>query len=667
MKFRKVLILLTVCVLAAVNLRASETSPVDSLMRELKIARSQNDSLPILYDLLDTVLPRKRKDIMLMIQRIAERNKDYDAQLDMFRNMAVYGAGFHDPELIEDAMDKIEIIPESEDKRQTKIFLRAMRATADEFTTEEERDNYTRQLMKSVADMPDNISPHERVSRLFALVSVLYPQSRGELLSQYLDALDEALKTLPQLPNRYLRSQFNNFAAVAYRHNDEYVKSIRADRNQLINNNQLQQIYQEKGRKFRNYDVSRYLRLARMLQNQEIITDKEFNETVDTINALIARNKEIAEYYHAFPIAKVGILMRQERYAEAIPLIKLLSDSAQHIYERRFYTRMLIDAAEKAGDLETKRNAEVRNSSVLEEFMKFKTSQRIHELQLLYDVNALRRQQISERFANERQTNTWLTLGIYGLLFVVALLIALQVRENRLRHRAAYNKTALEETIEAQRQKIERLTTKLAESNRRESEKTQMMTYISHELSTPLSSIINYARMIADEVPDKEVSDYISHFVEIIESNTRTIQAVTADMQEFALNESKPIVANNIPANPNQIATIAAETIEPQLDSRIKISVSPAAGDPSITTDPRRVQLLLLSCIYNMVKSINSGKITVRVVVSPEECQFIVAAPGATPADEPACIPHYASTLSSVNGEITYNAEVPAMTLTLKR
>ena len=77
-------------------------------MRELKIARSQNDSLPILYDLLDTVLPRKRKDIMLMIQRIAERNKDYDAQLDMFRNMAVYGAGFHDPELIEDAMDKIE-------------------------------------------------------------------------------------------------------------------------------------------------------------------------------------------------------------------------------------------------------------------------------------------------------------------------------------------------------------------------------------------------------------------------------------------------------------------------------------------------------------------------------------------------------------------------------
>ncbi|MDE6818125.1 MAG: hypothetical protein K2J09_03015, partial [Muribaculaceae bacterium] len=236
-------------------------------MRELKIARSQNDSLPILYDLLDTVLPRKRKEIMLMIQRIAERNKDYEAQLDMFRNMAVYGAGFHDPELIEDAMDKIEIIPESEDKRQTKIFLRAMRATADEFTTEEERDNYTRQLMKSVADMPDNISPHERVSRLFALVSVLYPQSRGELLSQYLDALDEALKTLPQLPNRYLRSQFNNFAAVAYRHNDEYVKSIRADRNQLINNNQLQQIYQKKGRKFRNYDVSRYLRLARMLQN----------------------------------------------------------------------------------------------------------------------------------------------------------------------------------------------------------------------------------------------------------------------------------------------------------------------------------------------------------------------------------------------------------------
>ena len=96
-------------------------------------------------------------------------------------------------------------------------------------------------------------------------------------------------------------------------------------------------------------------------------------------------------------LAKVGILMRQERYAEAIPLIKLLSDSAQHIYERRFYTRMLIDAAEKAGDLETKRNAEVRNSSVLEEFMKFKTSQRIHELQLLYDVNALRRHTTASR------------------------------------------------------------------------------------------------------------------------------------------------------------------------------------------------------------------------------------------------------------------------------
>lgn len=662
---KKVLISLTVSILSAVNLSAGETSLATSLMYELESAKTPGDSLAILYNLYDTAATDTRKQFALQILDITRRTNDYEAQLDMLRNLAVIGSASSDPDLIENAMDMMADIPDSEDKRQTMIFMRASRATADKFDADEERDNYTRQLLKTVADMHEKTSPYERVSRLFSLVTVLNEQTQGELLSQYLDMLDAALKTLPQLPNNYLRSQFNNLAAVAYFHNDEFTKSIRADRNQLLNVKRLQQMYAEKGRKYRNFDVTRYMRLRRMLQNEQEMTDSEVDSLIAQINHLVSTNKVIADMHDAHPGVRASILLHEQRYEEALPLLKQLSDSSKNIFERRYFTRRLIDTADKIGDIEAKHAAEIRNSHLLEEFLNYKNSERVRELQLLYDVNVLRRQQISERFSTERQHNCWLLIGLGVLLLISILLGALLIYEHRRNHSSLNNKTSLEDQNEALQRKLDRLTAKLTEARRRESEKTQLMTYISHELSTPLSAIINYSQMITEAVPEKEISDYVKNFISIIETNTRIIQTITADMQEFTLNDSKPIVANNVPTNPNNIATIAAETIEPRLDPRVKINVHPSSGTPMITTDPRRVQLLLLSCIDNMVNSIESGKITVRVVVSPATCQFIVSAPGATPGKEPARIPNYSSTLKSVNGEIAYNAEVPSMTLTL--
>lgn len=657
---------LIIWTLAPLSATASETSPVTALYKELAKARTTTDSLKILTNIFDAGTADERLKVIYDYFDVAVRAGDYTAQLDAVRNLANIGASMNDVSLANRALEMMKNIPDSEDRRQTVIFVQASRANAESFPGEEERDNYTRQMLKTIAELPADINIHEKVGRLFTLVVLLSHQTQGELLSQYLDDLDVSLNKLEQMPFNYLRSLYNYVAAEAYWHNDERLKSIRTDRNQLLNLNRMENYTVGQGRTYRNYDLARYLCLERIARNYSDLSDTEFNDVIRQINEIIARDVRIAGLYKDNKLLKIGMLVHAGNYSEALPLAKELADSAKDMYEKRHFSRQLIEIADSAGNTQAKLEAEINNSHLLEEFVNYKANERVRELQLLYDVNAQRRHQLTEKLQAERSNNKFLLI-LGGILVVMTFVLGVMYMiERQKKRRNVSMSNASADTVRDLNQKIAQLEKLLEESRRRETEKVQLMTYIAHELATPLSAVTNYSQMVVDAVPDDEVKGYIKHFVDIINANTKVIHTVTGDMLEFALNESKPISVSQVPVDPNKIATIAAETVEPRLNPGMSISVKTAPGNPIITSDPRRLQLLVLTCIDSMVRSLHAGHITVSVTVGEKSCRFTIAAPGATPGKEAATLPNYPSTENALNAEVTSNPEIPSMTIALK-
>ena len=665
---KQVLIALTACILATANLRASEvSSPADSLLIELKNARTAADSLKISCDILDCGRLVDNIGTIRSIIDLSRRLNDSEVRLEMLRYLAVVGLSQNKPELIQEARLALESVPDSEDKSQTGLYINSCQASVTTFATDEDRDNYTRQLLKIVAEMPENHDPYEKVSRLFSLVAILGDQTQGEMLTKYLDDLDKAINALPTLPNNYLRSRFNNLAATSYWHNDKINKSIRADRNQLLYLNRLEQYYADRGRKFKNLDGLRYVCLRRMVRNHSNLSGKELNDYIAQMNELAAGNPDIASDLESNASVRVGALMRDGNYEEALVLAKELVDSAVTLYDKRFYLRQLIEVAGLANNKEMKRNAEVRNSHLLEEYVNYRTGERVRELQLLYDVNSLRRQQITEKLQEERTQNKILVVAVavlLGLTLTLGMLLFFEYRMNRNSKRETADAKDSHKSME---QKLAKMKEELNEARRRETEKVQLMTYIHHELTTPLLSIVNYSRMILDALPDDDSStaNYIQRFVDVIDTNQKIIQDVVSDMQEFSLSNSKPIQANNVPVEANSLSTIAVDTVEARLDPGVTIRHHAAPGNPIITTDPRRLQILLLACVDAMVRSVAAGHITVTVEITGSTCSYIISADGATLGKEPIAVPDYQVLLNTVNGTLTYNPEIPALTLTL--
>lgn len=663
---RKTLFALIIWLLAPLSAIASETSPVIALYQELAKARTQTDSLRIITNIFDAGTEEERLAVVYDYFDAAVRAGDSTAQLDAVRNLAKIGILMNDVKIVERAMEMMKNIPDSEDREQTMIFLYAGRAAVEPFAIDEERDNYMCKLLETISELPADISLHEKISRLFTLVVLLNRQTQGDLLSQYLDDLDISLNQLEQLPFNYLRSFYNNVAADAYWHNDERLKSIRVDRNQLLNLKRMENYTDRRGRDYCDYDIARYLCLARIARNFVALSDAEFNDVKSQIDELVAANPEIALQFQNDKLLNVGLLVHEGRYREALPLAKELVDSTQDIYEKRHFMRKLIEIADSAGDKEAKLDAELQNSHLLEEFVNFKTNERVQELQLLYDVNAQRRHQITEILEVERRNNKFLIV-LTGILVLIAFVMGvLYMFRRQQSHKYRTLNSALEKSLNEYRNENARLEKQLEESHRRETEKTQLMTYIAHELGTPLGAISNYSQMIVDSLPDEEMKDYIKNFVAVIDSNTKLVQTVTGDMLEFALNESKPISVHAVAVNPNKQAKIAAETIEPKLNPGLSIEVKPAPGDPIVTADPRRLQLLLVAVIDSLACSLAAGHIVVTVAVSETTCRFTIAAPGATPGKEAARVPNYPATKEALKANVVYNPEVPSMTVTLK-
>jgi signal transduction histidine kinase len=150
-----------------------------------------------------------------------------------------------------------------------------------------------------------------------------------------------------------------------------------------------------------------------------------------------------------------------------------------------------------------------------------------------------------------------------------------------------------------------------------ENRKTQLVNYVSHEIVTPLNTIVQYSHMIIEAI-DEEKRDYLENFADVVRINTKMLQTLANDVQEINALECNELPLNIVPASVLKICNTALDSVKPEIkNEKVKLIFPQAESDDhTINTDPLRVETMLINLLSNAVKFTDEGTVELSYEVN---------------------------------------------------
>lgn len=395
----------------------------ENIMAKLKTAETPADSLKLLYDLFDVETRAHKRAVGLEIYDLAVREERYDEALDIIRNIAGFVT---DEDALTRLIPKIKALPESRAQQETLLFIDMKKMSG-----KSRRMNYTEQhdyIQKYVDNLrkSNNASPSfdEKIKDLYTVTAMLRNDVHLDMIKEYVDSLMEMANepdlTLDAIPN-LIYSEAANIYTDARLHSN----AVRADRQLLKVINNLDSKYREMGRKYRNYDISRYICYRRMLRNYKGLAPGEADRIYANILELAAVNQEVGQDFHKYRLPHTYYLMAKGNHKQAIPEIKKRLTEENALPVRRQLITMLTEAATAVGDTATLVDALRQKNELLRSMNANDAEARYKELQTAYDISYLRntqnvmRLQMAEKEAKAMKTS----MIIMGVLWVLILML----------------------------------------------------------------------------------------------------------------------------------------------------------------------------------------------------------------------------------------------------
>ena len=155
----------------------------------------------------------------------------------------------------------------------------------------------------------------------------------------------------------------------------------------------------------------------------------------------------------------------------------------------------------------------------------------------------------------------------------------------------------------------------LLEANRRvklaDEAKTRFIQNMSHEVRTPLNAIVGFSQLLS--LPDgslspEEKDEFSSHII----NNTKMLTMLLDDILNASAMDSGKYSFTFETADRDYIAQQAISSSEHRLQPGVSLTYVPEEKEPlEFTTDPRRVQQILINLITNACKHTAEGSIVV--------------------------------------------------------
>ena len=596
----------------------------DTLARQLSQTKAATHRLQILYDLFDLA---PHDSVTVTGERVLEAAlevKDYASAMDMYRRLGSLNIG-RDTLRIESYINGLTKLPKSPERDATECFLYLSLMTAKaHYLDEDMRYNQLMHLLQRFRDTRTQNQPiYDRVVMMFTLCNYLDAAVPGEILTSYLNELEGLIKQMPYKLNG-LENMFYLHSAMVYTSNDQPARAVAADRELLQVINRLDNERIQQGRIYRNYDRFRYSVYRRMLSNYDALSDEEVEKIYRRVLELQKTNEAVADDMAHNPRVEAYYNMAKENYATALPLLMECLDKERQQHNRRQLLRLAVKAATETGDTQTLNNVAREYSVILEKTLKERTFQRGKELRALYEVAEITDPDSNQASLAERteNRNTTLTIILWiALAIIIAIVVAFSVHILRSR-RLSMKLRETNALLESERDNLRRIQASLIETRDQARQanrhKSDFISNMTHEVTTPLNALVESAHLIVDNV-SSEKRKYLDRFARTIDVSAEMIRTLINDVLEMNNLDSGTLLIQRatIPLNTICIAALQSMRIhtKPGVQLRWANEKEPTQV---IFTDARRVEQVLVNLLSNGLKFTDEGYVELAYTVDTE-------------------------------------------------
>jgi signal transduction histidine kinase len=163
---------------------------------------------------------------------------------------------------------------------------------------------------------------------------------------------------------------------------------------------------------------------------------------------------------------------------------------------------------------------------------------------------------------------------------------------------------------------------KVEEGIQNEKLKTELITNVSHDLKTPLTSIVNYVDILKDESLDKsEIKDYVT----ILDNKSTKLKKLVEDLFEMSKMSSGQIILSK---NDVDIVELIHQNLgELSFLGEDKNLIFKVIGDKAchLNLDGAKISRVMDNLICNAIKySLENSRIYLEVVENETECKIVV-------------------------------------------
>lgn len=618
-KFYKIFIAM---LLVATSLHGAPVDPttkilIDSLELRLQEIEGYQDSITALYNIFDlSPTVKMRNNTLKRLYRAAKTNGNDKDCFDILNHVSRI---FQDNDSVLDLVEtELSGYPESPGKKESMLYVKMQKA--ENFAHDIDRDTSPRTINDLISrysdDPPDDA--YEQAELLFALCITMRKSTQGELLEMYLNKLIEHVESM-DLSTGLVRNLIYSRTAPIYTCNRLYSDAIAVDKKLLNVLDSIATAYESHGRPYRKLYSNHYDVCRRMLINYRGLTPEEVEYFYNGIKEISRHDPIIAERIKKNEDVEMFHHIARKEYAQALPILKRQLNNPMLERIRNIMLGEIITAAQAVGDKESELEAMRELNAIYEEVLNGADSDRLRELQILYDLSDLRKESAEKQLEAKEQRIKFIRIMLIVAGVVVLILIAMiyiMLRQFRRLKRLTAEHFSTTVKLRAERNDLKRVQQELIEARDHATEsermKTEFTNMMSHEVKAPLAAVQEYSRLIVDCIPDDQGS-YLDRFAYIIEQNVKTLNRIVSDVLDISSYEMGSMTITKSVESVHNICEIAIDSVFNNNKGKspdVTVTFNSAGRpDVNIITDKVRVTQVLMNILDNADKFTEKGSI----------------------------------------------------------
>jgi signal transduction histidine kinase len=184
--------------------------------------------------------------------------------------------------------------------------------------------------------------------------------------------------------------------------------------------------------------------------------------------------------------------------------------------------------------------------------------------------------------------------------------------------------TDLERKVAERTQELTAANDKLAEANKL---KSQFLASVNHELRTPISAVIGYARLLQRQMAERTSPLEKENLQDLLNNAERLLHLIDG-LLDIAKIEAGKMDTKIEPVNVREIVQGAASTVAPFLNGNVRLLQELNPDIPTLSTDREKLRQIILNLVGNAVKFTEHGEIRISAAQQGAMLRFGVADTG---------------------------------------